>query len=49
MGEKDELRRLFIENGETTISGIPEFPGDLITYEKKFTSISVLGKQRQWF
>lgn len=32
MGEKDGLRRLFIENGETTISGIPEFPGDLINY-----------------
>lgn len=32
MGEKDELRRLFIGDGETAISGIPEFPGDLIAY-----------------
>lgn len=32
MGSKDELKRLFIGNGETAISGIPEFPGDLIAY-----------------
>lgn len=32
MGEKDELRLLFIGDGETAISGIPEFPGDLIAY-----------------
>lgn len=40
MGEKDGLRRLFIENGETTISGIPEFPGDLINY-----SLQSVGKE----
>lgn len=32
MGEKDELRRLFIGDEEISISGIPEFPGDLIVY-----------------
>lgn len=40
MGAKDELRRLFIGNGETAISGIPEFPGDLINY-----SLQSVGKE----
>lgn len=32
MGEKDELKRFFIGEKEIDISGIPEFPGDLIAY-----------------
>ena len=32
MGEKDELKRFFIGEKEIDISGIPEFPGDLINY-----------------
>lgn len=33
MGEKDELKRFFIGEKEIDISGIPEFPGDLINYQ----------------
>lgn len=40
MGEKDELRRLFIGDEEISISGIPEFPGDLINY-----SLQSVGKE----
>ena len=32
MGAKDELKCLFIGDEEISISGIPEFPGDLIAY-----------------
>lgn len=53
MGEKDGLRRLFIENGETTISGIPEFPGDLIAYalrifETQDNSVIFAGKSLEF-
>lgn len=53
MGEKDELRRLFIENEETTISGIPEFPGDLIayalqTFETQDNSVIFAGKSLEF-
>lgn len=40
MGEKDELRRLFIGDEEISISGIPEFPGDFINY-----SLQSVGKE----
>ena len=53
MGAKDELRRLFIGDGETTISGIPEFPGDLIayalqTFEAQNNSIIFAGKSLEF-
>lgn len=49
MGEKEELKRLFIGDCETFISGVPEFPGDLIAYalqgfEKQDGSIILAGK-----
>lgn len=40
MGEKDELKRLFIGEKEIDTSGIPEFPGDLINY-----SLQSVGKE----
>lgn len=53
MGEKDELRRLFIGDGETTISGIPEFPRDLIayaleTFETQNNSVIFAGKSLEF-
>lgn len=53
MGEKDELRRLFIGDGETVISGIPEFPGDLIayalqTFETQDNSVIFAGKSLEF-
>ncbi len=53
MGEKDELRRLFIGDGETAISGIPEFPGDLIayalqTFETQNNSVIFVGKSLEF-
>lgn len=53
MGEKDELRRLFIGDGETVISGIPEFPGDLIayalqTFETQENSVILAGKSLEF-
>lgn len=53
MGAKDELRRLFIGDGKTTISGIPEFPGDLIayalqTFEAQNNSIIFAGKSLEF-
>lgn len=49
MGEKDRLKHFFIEYGQIDISGIPEFPGDLIAYalqsfEKQYDSIVLAGK-----
>ena len=40
MGEKDELKRLFIGEKEIDTSGISEFPGDLINY-----SLQSVGKE----
>lgn len=40
MGEKDELKHLFIGEKEIDTSGIPEFPGDLINY-----SLQTVGKE----
>ena len=40
MGEKDELKRIFIGEKEIDTSGIPEFPGDLINY-----SLQSVGKE----
>ena len=53
MGEKDELRRLFIGDGETAISGIPEFPGELIayalqTFETQDNSVILAGKSLEF-
>lgn len=53
MGEKDELRRLFIGDWETVISGIPEFPGDLIayalqTFETQDNSVILAGKSLEF-
>ena len=49
MGEKDGLRNFFIGDGQIVISGIPEFPGDLIAYalqsfEKQDCSFVFAGK-----
>lgn len=40
MGEKDELKRIFIGEKEIDTSGIPELPGDLINY-----SLQSVGKE----
>lgn len=53
MGEKDELRRLFIGDEEISISGIPEFPGDLIayalqTFETQDNSVIFAGKSLEF-
>lgn len=53
MGEKDELRRLFIGDEEISISGIPEFPGDLIayalqTFEAQYNSVIFAGKSLEF-
>ena len=53
MGEKDELRHLFIGDGEKAISGIPEFPGDLIayalqTFETQDNSVIFAGKSLEF-
>lgn len=53
MGEKEELRRLFIGDEEISISGIPEFPGDLIayalwTFETQDNSVIFAGKSLEF-
>ena len=53
MGEKDEVRRLFIGDEEISISGIPEFPGDLIayalqTFEAQDNSVIFAGKSLEF-
>ena len=53
MGAKDELKCLFIGDGETAISGIPEFPGDLIayalqTFETQDNSVIFAGKSLEF-
>ena len=40
MGEKDKSKLFFIGDKEVEISGIPEFPGDLINY-----SLQSVGKE----
>ena len=40
MGEKDELKQLFIGEKRIDTTGIPEFPGDLIGY-----SLQSVGKE----